>query len=405
MKAPLRIFVLAGEPSGDRLGAALMRRLREETDGAVSFIGVGGDAMCAEGLEPVFPMADISVMGLAEVVPHIPRVLRRLREARDAVIAARPDAVVTIDAQVFSAMLAKRVRRALPDAVLVQYVAPTVWAWKPWRAAKAAKIYDRMLTLFPFEPAYFEEAGLAAECVGHPLVERLASLPEAAPHELRLRLGIAADAPLLLIAPGSRAGEIAKLVEPFGEALALLKAQVPALEAVLPVAPSVADAVLSQVDNWPVKPHLLRFEGLDFEAGEAQKFAAFAAADAALAASGTVTLELAGTRTPVVVGYKLPKLTEAMLRVMVKVKTGSLVNIILGRNAIPELFQERCNGPDLAAALLPLVTGGKAAQAQRAACDEAFAALGQTNAPPSVKAARAVLSAIADKRQRLVTST
>jgi len=270
------IFLVAGEPSGDRLGAALMRALKEITGGDIQFSGIGGTAMEAEGLKSVFPMRDLSIMGLAEVIPHIPRVLRRLREARDAVLTANPDVLVTIDAQVFSAMLAKRVAAARPD---------------PWRAKSAAKIYDHMLTLFPFEPHYFEEHGLEATCVGHPLAERVEALDPEAPDALRAELGIAQDAPVLLIAPGSRRAEIARLANRFGDALAWLSPHIEGLEAILPVSPAVEARVEQIVADWPVKPHLLSVRGLSHEDAERRKFAAFAAADAALAASGTVTLE------------------------------------------------------------------------------------------------------------------
>jgi len=393
----MHIMLVAGESSGDRLGADLMRAMRAEMGAAIRFSGVGGAMMRAEGLETVFPAEDIAVMGFAEVVPHIPRVLDRLRKAADFAARERPDALVTIDAQVFSAMLAKRVKRRAPQTTLVQYVAPTVWAWKPWRAASAARIYDRMLTLFPFEPSYFEREGLAADYVGHPVVERVAAMPPAAGAALRVDLDIPADAPVLLVAPGSRRNEISRLLDPFGEAVGLLAARVPGLRVIVPVAESVADDVTRAVADWPVRTDLLDVRGMTTDAAERRKFAAFGAADVALVASGTVALEIAAMGTPMVVGYRVSKSTEFIIRSLVRVDTATLVNLMIGRNAVPEMLQKDCTGPHLAEALAAALADGSE---QRAAFAEAFATFGESSAPPSVRAARGVLAAIARKAQR-----
>jgi len=405
MTAPMHIMIVAGESSGDRLGAALMRALRTEAGVALRFSGVGGAMMRAEGLETVFPAEDIAVMGFVEVVPHIPRVLDRLRRATRFAARERPDALVTIDAQVFSAMLAKRVHRAAPGTALVQYVAPTVWAWKPWRAAAAAKIYDRMLTLLPFEPPWFEREGLAADYVGHPVVERIADLPVDAADTLRRDLDIPADAPVLLVAPGSRQSEIARLMVPFGEAAALLAGRVEGLRVIVPVADAVAERVAREVADWLVPVHLLRSEGRSNDEAERRKFAAFGTADVALVASGTVALEVAAMRTPMIVGYRVPKSTEFIIRRLVRVRSFTLVNLMVGRKAVPELLQERCTGPRLADALAAVLADSAD---QRAAFDEAFASFGNESAPPSTRAARGVLTAIAGKArsgQRLSIGT
>lgn len=395
MSGAAHIMLVAGESSGDRLGAALMRALREEA-GDVRFSGVGGAAMQAEGLDCVFPSSDIAVMGFAEVVPHIPRIAKRLKMATAAVADARPDALVTIDAQVFSALLAKRVKRMVPSTALVQYVAPTVWAWKPWRARKAALIYDRMLTLFPFEPPYFEREGLAADYVGHPVIERVASIGEVEKATLRQSFGIAIDAPVLLVAPGSRLSEIERLGAIFGDAAGLLAGRVPDLSVIVPVADAVADQVAQIVSCWPVPVHMLRSEGGE-KATEARKFAAFAAADIALVASGTVSLEVAATGTPMVVAYRVPKSTEFMVRRLSHVDTFTLVNLMVGRKAIPELLQERCTAPRLAEALHEILqSGGKD---QKSAFAEAFDSFGSQDAPPSMRAARGVMAAIASKQK------
>jgi len=405
VKTAPHIFILAGESSGDRLGAALMRRLREENAGAIKISGVGGDAMIAEGLEPVFPMQDIAVMGLVEVIPHLVRLRSRLNTASAEILATKPDALVTIDAQVFSGLLAKRVRRTAPRTTLIHYVAPTVWAWKPWRARKLAKYLDRVLALFPFEPPYFEKEGLACDFVGHPVVERVAALPKEAGSELRRELGISPDAKTLLIAPGSRVSEISRLGSPFGEAASRLAERYPDLEIILPVASAVADEVRAVVGSWPAKTHVLDPRGLPFEQSEARKFAAFAAADIALAASGTVTLELAALRVPMVVGYRMPKFNEFVARRMMSVDTGTLVNIITAEKIVPEYWQDQCNGEALADGLSELIENEKARDLQIAGFDKAFGALGEGDASPSMRAAKAVLAALAEKNQRLSTAT
>ncbi len=398
MKTPLHICIVAGESSGDRLGAALMRRLHEETDGAVRFSGVGGEAMIAEGLETIFPMQDIAVMGFAEIIPHIPRIMRRMKQAVTAISASKPDALVTIDAQVFTSMLAKRVKAKTPDTALIQYVAPTVWAWKKWRAKKAAQIFDRMLTLFPFEPAYFETHGLPADYVGHPVVERVAQINPTAPRVLRRTFGIAPDTPVLLVAPGSRRSEISRLAGPITDAVARLARRIDGLEVIIPVAAAVETEVMRATDAWPVKTHLLRSGGTEIEKAERRKFAAFAAADVALVASGTVSLEVAAMRTPMIVAYQVPKSTEFIVRRMVNVDTFTLINLIVGRKAVPEYLQERCNGGDLAEALVHLMQDDEAKLTQLTAFDEAFASFGKNDAPPSTRAARGVLAAIAQKK-------
>jgi len=397
------IFILAGESSGDRLGAAMMRRLREETNGAVRFSGVGGEAMMAEGLEPVFPMQDIAVMGLVEIVPHLRRIRERLKQATDAIVEKRPDALVTIDAQVFSGLLAKRVKRLVPEVALIHYVAPTVWAWKPWRARKLAGYLDRVLALFPFEPPYFEEEGLHCDFVGHPVVERVANLPPRAGADLREDLGIAPNVNVVLVAPGSRRSEISRLGKPFGDAVTRLVEHDPGVEIILPVAGAVAEEVRAMAQVWPAKTHILDPRGLDFETAEQRKFAAFAAANFALAASGTVTLELAAFRVPMIVGYRMPKLNEFILRRVMTVDTGTLVNIITGTKIVPEYWQDDCSGTQLAKGLRSLIENGKARDDQVAGFDRAFEALGESDDAPSKRAAQSVISALAEKTQRLST--
>ncbi|TYO84995.1 lipid-A-disaccharide synthase [Oceanicella actignis] len=390
--APLRIHLIAGEPSGDRLGAALMRALTRISARPVTFSGVGGPLMQAAGLRSLFPADELAVMGLAEVLPRLPRLLARIDQAARDVARARPDALVTIDSPSFSLRVARRARRAAPGLRTIHYVAPSVWAWRPGRAAKMARHTDHVLALLPFEPPYMQEAGMSCDFVGHPVVER--GGPE--DHDaagLRARLGVG-ERPLLALLPGSRAGEVARLAAPFAAAAARLTAARPDLAVVVPMAEGVAAQVAEAARGWPFAAHLLDPRGRDPAEAEAEKFAALAAADLALAASGTVTLELAAMRTPHVIGYKANALTAALLRRLIRVDTGNLVNLLTGRKEIPEFFQEDCAPEALAGALAPLLSDGPARERQLAAADEALALLGRGGPPPSERAARSVLARI-----------
>lgn len=378
------IFLVAGEASGDALGARLMAALKAETGGAVRFAGVGGDRMADEGLRSLFPMTELSVMGLAEVLPRLPRLARRLRQTADAVRNRHPVVLVTIDSPDFSFRLAKRLGGA--GIPLVHYVAPTVWAWRPGRARKVARIVDHLLALLPFEPPYFEREGLKCTFVGHSVIESGADRADGA--AFRLRHGIAADEPLLSVLPGSRHGEISRLLPVFSETLRRLATVRPGLRAVVPVVQTVADDVVKAIEGWPVPVLVIRDEG--------EKYAAFAAADAALAASGTVSLELALAGTPTVIAYKVNALTAWLLRRMVKVRFANLVNIVLDREAVPEFIQKDCRPDLLVDALDRLMSDGEARRTQTAAAKEAMAQLGGHGVSPSRRAARAVLKTISE---------
>jgi len=259
------------------------------------------------------------------------------------------------------------------------------------------------MALFPFEPPFFEKEGLTCDFVGHPVVERVASLPGDAGSILRAELAIAEEAKVLLIAPGSRSSEISRLGGPFGEAATRLATRFPDLEIILPVAGAVADDVRAAAESWPAKTHILDPRGMEFEQAESRKFASFAAADFALAASGTVTLELAAMRVPMIVGYRMPKLTEFIARRMMSVDTGTLVNIITGEKIVPEYWQDDCNGEALANGLIELIENEKSRDLQIAGFNAAFEALGENDASPSRRAARSVLATLERKRQRFST--
>lgn len=379
MTAPL-VALVAGEPSGDLLGAALMRALKRETGGQLRFAGVGGDAMAEEGLDSLFPLADLAVMGLVEVVPSIPRVLRRLAQTARALRALRPAALVTIDAQAFSRRLAARLRGA-PFPV-IHYVAPTVWAWRPGRAAKLAAVVDRVLLLFPFEPPYWQQVGLDAVYVGHPAAA--ASFDPAAVAQRRARLLAGGRGPLLALLPGSRAGEVRRHLPLFRQVAEALARQRPGLRAVIPTLPALAGGIAREAGGW----------SLAVAVDDGQRHLAMAAADVALAVSGTVSLDLAAAATPHVVAYRAHPLTAAIVRRLVKVAFASPVNLVAGREAVPEFCQERCRAPLLTAALAELLDDAARVAWQRRAMADVVAALKPAGASPSTLAARAVLELV-----------
>ncbi|MCG8507712.1 MAG: lipid-A-disaccharide synthase [Rhodospirillales bacterium] len=379
------IFLIAGEPSGDLLGGRLMAALKAQTGGAVRFSGVGGDAMAAEGLVSLFPMADLSVMGLTEVLPRLPLLLKRISETADAARKARPAAVVTIDSPDFSFRVAKRLKGA--GFPLIHYVAPTVWAWRPGRAEKIARFLDHLLALFPFEPPYFDAVGLPCTFVGHSVVESGAGAGDGA--DFRRRHGIGADSPLVCVLPGSRFSETSRLLPVFAETAARLSAAKPGLSIVMPLAETVAGPIADTVNSWPPPVVAVR--------GEEEKYAAFAAADVALAASGTVALELAMAGLPSVIAYRLNPLTAWIARRMIRVKYANLINITLDRPAVPEFLQKDCTADSLTAALIGLLDDEAARNAQIAAARQAISLMGGEGPPPSHRAASAILRVISAK--------
>ncbi|MBT3360017.1 MAG: lipid-A-disaccharide synthase [Rhodospirillales bacterium] len=382
LNSDLLVFLVAGEASGDALASRLMSSLQEQTGGAVRFAGVGGAKMAEQGLESLFPMEDLSVMGLAEVLPRLPRLIKRLKQTERAIRSLKPSALVTVDSPDFSFRLAKRLRgQGIP---LIHFVAPTVWAWRPGRARKIAGFLDHLLALFPFEPPYFEREGLSCSFVGHSVVESGAAAGDGA--AFRRQRNIAPDTPLVCVLPGSRHGETSRLLPVFEETLRKLAAVRPGLRAVVPLAPTVADEVLRTVENWPVP--------VETVTGEAAKFDAFAAADVALAASGTVSLELALAGLPTVIAYKTSPITAWLARRLVRVRFASLVNIVLEREAVPEFLQENCRADTIAEALEALLADDDARTAQISAVTGALEKLGAGGPSPSHRAAEAVLKTI-----------
>lgn len=380
----MRVFLIAGEPSGDRLGGALMEGLRSLVPD-VRFEGVGGAQMQAQGLESRFSMDELSVMGIAEVLPKYAHLKRRIAETAQAVIDTRPDVLITIDSPDFCLRVAKRVKAVAPIRT-VHYVAPTVWAWRPGRAKKMARMIDQVLALFPFEPPYMEAAGMQCDFVGHPVVGE----PQATPEEVagfRAAFDLGDDR-FALVLPGSRQGEVSRLTPVFGRALSRLAQSHPDLRIVVPAAAPVADLVRERVADWPVGTVVV--DPREFDMGEAQahKRAAFRAADVALAASGTVSLELAAAQTPMVVAYTFNWLSWQIISRMALIDTVTLVNLVSDTRVVPECLGPECQPVQIAAALDGVLLDPVA---QTQAMEITMQRLGRGEASPGLRAAQAIV--------------
>lgn len=351
-----RLFVVAGEHSGDALGGKLMEALNRRLAGRVRYLGVGGENMARHGLLSQFPLEDVAVMGPLSILPRLPRLIRRVYQTIDAGLTAEPDAVIIIDSPEFTHPIAKRIKARRPHIPIIDYVSPSVWAWRPGRAKKMRGYVDQLLALLPFEPeAHARLGGPPTTYVGHPLIERLDWLDRLDQPELAERLALEPDRHVLVVLPGSRASEVSRLMQPFGETLGVLQERNQRPHVIIPVVDSVRPLVETSSANWPVKPHLV--------SGEEDKFKAFKLARAALAASGTVTLELALAGVPMVVAYRVDPVA-ARLRFLVKVPSVVLANLVLKENAFPELIQDECKPERLADAveLLLKETPERAAQ-------------------------------------------
>ncbi len=374
------IALIAGEPSGDALGAELMTALRGLFNGPVRMSGVGGEAMRAGGLDTIFGIEDTAVMGAREVIPALPRIFARIGQAADYILTTEPDVTVLIDSSGFTNRIAARVVARKPDLRLVKYVAPQVWASRPGRARSLAGLVDCVMTLLPFEPDWFLREGLPARFVGHPVVERAAQM-KGGP-AFRDRHGIATEAPVLALLPGSRSNEIRFLLPAFRETVSLLSERVTDLQVVLPVVSHVSERVARGLEGFDVPVHMVEQD---------EKFAAFHASQAALAASGTVTTELAVAGVPMVVAYRIGWLTDFIYRKLVKVPFITLINIIEGRSIIPEFIQESVDPVVMADELERLFTEPEAAQRQLTGQRAALARMGMGGDSPSLRAARVVV--------------
>jgi lipid-A-disaccharide synthase len=376
------VYLVAGEASGDALGARLVHALRARRPD-LAFAGIGGDRLAEAGVPSLFPMRELALMGLLEVLPNLRRLARRMAETTADIAARRPAAIVTIDSPGFALRLAERVRPlGIP---VVHYVAPQIWAWRPGRVAKIRERVDRILCLLPFEPVIFEAARIPADFVGHPVLESGAGGGDAA--RFRAAHGLAESERVVVVMPGSRRMEVRRLLPVFGAALHRLAARVPGLRPVVAVSPVVAEAVREGAAGWPVRPILV--ETLD------AKHDAFAAAAAGLIKSGTSSLEMAVAGVPHLVAYKANPVTAMIVRRLVRVPFASLVNLLAEREVVPEYIQERVTDAALAGALERLLTDPAAVAAQRAGYAEVLAKLHPPGLSPSEAAAEAVLAALA----------
>jgi len=383
-----KVFLIATEESGDRLGAALMKILRQRLGGAVRFEGVGGRAMAREGLDSLFPIEELSIIGLAAVAKQLPKILRLIRQTAAAATEAAPDILVIIDSPDFTHRVARRVRARDARIPIVDYVSPSVWAWRPGRARAMRTYVDHVLALLPFEPeAYRKLHGPPCSYVGHPLTEQLTSLRPNVDEAKRRD----APPPVLLVLPGSRRSEIRHHIAVFGEVLGRLQEQGMAFEPVLPTMPHLQEAVAEGVKAWPVQPRVV--------IGEQEKRAAFRIAHAALAKSGTVTLELALAGVPMVTAYRTGAMEAWILRRAIKVNSVILANLVIGENVVPEFLQEDCAPEKLAAALRDLLGDSDLRRKQVEAFAKIDTIMSTGNAPPSVRAADIVLATMRKTRQ------
>ncbi|HBY29053.1 MAG TPA: lipid-A-disaccharide synthase [Bradyrhizobium sp.] len=375
-----KIFLIATEESGDRLGAALMKVLRQRLGDSVQFSGVGGRAMTAEGIAPLFPIEELSIVGLSAVVKQLPKILRLISRTADAALADAPDMLVIIDSPDFTHRVARRVRARNPDIPIVDYVSPSVWAWRPGRARAMRGYVDHVLALLPFEPEEYRKLqGPPCSYVGHPLTEQLASL-RPNEEEQKRRDG---QPPVLLVLPGSRRSEIRHHLALFGAALGKLNRQIP-FELVLPTMPHLEAMVREGVASWPVAPRLA--------IGEIEKRATFRVARAALAKSGTVTLELALSGIPMVTAYRVGAAEAFILRRAIRVSSVILANLVIGSDIIPEFLQENCTPDKLAEALVDVIKDSPERLRQLVAFATMDGKMSTGEQPPSVRAADIVLA-------------
>jgi lipid-A-disaccharide synthase len=387
---PLSLYLVAGEESGDALGGALARALLAQEQGGARLAGVGGQAMAAAGIVSPFPIDDLSIIGFTAIPRRLPIILRRIRETAEAVVAARPDALVIIDSPDFTHRVARQVRQREPSIPILDYVSPSVWAWRPWRARAMRRYIDCVLAILPFEPAtHVRLGGPPCFYVGHPLIERLGDLRPNAEEAPRRQ----ADPPLILVLPGSRSSELYRLLAIFGAATARVGERIGAMELVLPTMPHLVARVREETAHWPVQPQIV--------VDPKEKWAAFRKARAALAASGTVTLELALAGVPTVAAYRVPLIEEIVARLMrmPEISTIVLANLVLGENIVPEFLQRDCTPEKLADALIPLISDTVERRRQIEAFHRLDTIMGIGTLAPSAQAA-AIVADVARRGRR-----
>ena len=387
--ADIKIYLIAGEPSGDLLGSRLMRALREKTQGHIHFYGLGGDTMETEGLKSLFDISELSVMGIAEVIPSIPKILKRIRQTVDNIKEINPDIVITIDSWSFSVRVHKALRKSGLKIPQLHYVAPQVWAWKKKRAKTMYKYIDRLLTLLPQEPKYFTPYHLKTDFVGHPVIE--SNVVHGDSEQFRLAHKIPQDKRIITILPGSRHTEVSRLLPVYLEAASQLLQKHQDLFFVLPTVKTVSSRVKEMVKDTKLPLILVETEK--------ERYDAFKASSAAIAASGTVALELAICNIPHIIGYIVSPLTAFLAQKLLKIQFVNLSNILLGREIIPELLQERCKAGNICQYIEHLLNKDELYEKQMKGFQKVREILGCGIQTPSQNAADIVLEMITSKNK------
>ncbi len=386
------IFLIAGEQSGDQLGARLMQALNDRLDSQVRYSGVGGSGMERQGLASLFPLSDVAVMGIVDILRQYPRLRRRALQTVEHAIIENPDLVVIIDSPEFTHPIARRIRAQSPDVPIINYVSPQVWAWRPGRARKMTAYINHIMALLPFEPEAMRRLG-GPPCtyVGHPLIEKRSAMRQADHRGLAAQLGIEPGRKVLAVLPGSRRSEVRRLMPPFGAAIRLVQQTHDDLEVVVPALPALRELIEELAQDWPLAPHLVE--------GETAKFQAFRLADAALVASGTATLELALAGVPMVVGYVVDPISP-IVRFLIKTPSIVLANLVLGENVIPEFIQRDCTPAALAQAVTPLLSDTPQRRTQTARLDKIAHRMHLATGTPSEAAAKIVLDHLPEHSHR-----
>ena len=379
--APLRVYVIAGEASGDLLGGHLMAELRKQHQGEIAFHGVGGERMAAEGLTSLFPYHELSMLGVIEILPYLFNIAARINLTVEDIVAKKPDVIVTIDSPGFCARVVERLRKMEFQAKFVHYVAPTVWAYKPERALRFKELFDHLLVLLPFEPPYFTDVGLPCTFVGHPVVAETQPGNGAA---FRTKFEIAPDTPLFCILPGSRRGEVKRHLPIFARAIGILARQYPNLAITVAVPKHVMGFIAPYFHDCPFRAVIL--------ANNQDKKDALAASNLAIVKSGTVALEVAMAGTPMIVTYRVHPLTAWYFRKKQNIKYVNLINILRNEEAIPELLQELCTPLMIASAGAALFSDALRQHQQTSDAKEALATLVPPDGSPSQIAAKTILS-------------
>ena len=382
----MKIFIIAGEDSGDKLGSAIIDSLREAFDGSINFVGIGGSGMMNRGLDSIFPMSDLSVMGLVEIALQYPNLKNRLNQTIQSILDEKPDILLTIDAPEFCFRVAKKIKLSNKNIPIAHYVAPSVWAWRPNRAKKISKFVDHILALLPFEPRYFRDVGIKCYFVGHPIVtESLADEESIAEFKNEYSL---ADEPIILCLPGSRKSEIDRLMPVFGETLEKFSNILPSARFVLPSTPNIYEYSKKYLGSMPKDVIFLSPEKIGIDKYLKFKKASFKISSLALAASGTVSLELAANNTPMVIGYDMGFLSRQIIGLMLKTETVNLVNLITGNRNIPECLGANFKSENL---FLEMVRVYSNNQNQIKDFRTTMDLLGQNNEPPNDRAANSLL--------------